>query len=129
MFLFEIYLLEIEVNKIETTTIEIDEDALGDEVYYNHPKFGRKLVDETDLDEERIQAPQENISHRMRILENQIQVLTNQQSHLIEYLYRVMDRTGVSDERRCDSEDPLNTEGYIRFCCFKFSYNKINLLY
>jgi hypothetical protein len=36
------------------TNIEIAEDALGDEVYYNFLKIGQKIVDETDLDEERV---------------------------------------------------------------------------
>ncbi len=30
------------------------EDALGDEVYYGHLKLDRKLLDENDLDEERV---------------------------------------------------------------------------
>jgi len=34
--------------------MEIAEDALGDEVYYNHLKVARKLLDETDVDEERV---------------------------------------------------------------------------
>jgi len=46
--------LEISLNEKYITIIEIAEDALGDEVYYNHLKLGRKLVDETDLDEERV---------------------------------------------------------------------------
>ncbi len=36
------------------TNIEIAEDALGDEVYYNYLKLNRKLLDETDFDEERV---------------------------------------------------------------------------
>ena len=35
-------------------SVEIAEDALGDEVYYNYLKTSRKLTDETDLDEERV---------------------------------------------------------------------------
>ncbi|CAF1344386.1 unnamed protein product [Rotaria sordida] len=37
------------ITKIETT-----EDAYGDEVYYNYLKQERKLLDEPDLDEERV---------------------------------------------------------------------------
>jgi hypothetical protein len=38
----------------KATNIEIAEDALGDEVYYNYLKVGRKLIDENILDEERV---------------------------------------------------------------------------
>ncbi len=38
----------------KATNIEIAEDALGDEVYYHYLKTSRKLIDETDLDEERV---------------------------------------------------------------------------
>jgi hypothetical protein len=46
--------LEIIVDEKKATFIEIVEDALGDEVYYGYLKLDRKLLDETDLDEERV---------------------------------------------------------------------------
>ncbi len=46
--------VEICFDEKSATTIEIAEDALGDEVYYNYLKMGRKLVAENDLDEERM---------------------------------------------------------------------------
>jgi len=48
------FLLEITLSEKRATHIEIAEDALGDEVYYNYLKLTRKLVDEVDLDEERV---------------------------------------------------------------------------
>ena len=46
--------VEIVLDERVTTNIEVAEDALGDEVYYNYLNIGRKLVDETDMDEERV---------------------------------------------------------------------------
>ena len=46
--------LETEFDPKTATIIETVEDAIGDEVYYNHLKIDRKLVDEMDLDEERM---------------------------------------------------------------------------
>ena len=45
---------EISLEEKSISSIEIAEDALGDEVYYTHLKTSRKLTDETDLDEERV---------------------------------------------------------------------------
>jgi len=47
-------LVEIFLDEKSASNIEIAEDALGDEVYYNYLKMGRKLVDENELDEERV---------------------------------------------------------------------------
>ena len=44
---------EVMLDEKTATTIEIAEDALGDEVYYNYTKMGRKLVDESDIDDDR----------------------------------------------------------------------------
>lgn len=46
--------VEIVLDERVTTNIEVAEDALGEEVYYNYLKISRKLVDETDMDEERV---------------------------------------------------------------------------
>ncbi len=46
--------IEIVLDEKLATNIEIAEDALGDEVYYNYLKIGRKLIDENDLNEERV---------------------------------------------------------------------------
>ncbi len=48
-----ITVVEIFLDEKSATNIEIVEDALGDEVYYNYLKMGRKLVDDSILDEER----------------------------------------------------------------------------
>ncbi len=48
------YFLEIVLCEKRATDIEIAEDAFGEEVYYNYSKLSRKLIDETDLDEERV---------------------------------------------------------------------------
>lgn len=48
------FCLEITVDEKKATHIEIAEDAFGDEVYYNYLKLNRKLIDDTDLDEERV---------------------------------------------------------------------------
>jgi len=49
-----IFSLEINLDEKKAILIEISEDAFGDEVYYNYLKLNRKLIDETDLDEERV---------------------------------------------------------------------------
>lgn len=49
-----LYSAEILLEEKSMSSIETAEDALGDEVYYNHLKTSRKLTDETDLDEERV---------------------------------------------------------------------------
>jgi hypothetical protein len=46
--------VEISVDEKYASNIEAAEDALGDEVYYNYLKFGRKLVDKPENDEERV---------------------------------------------------------------------------
>ncbi|CAF4301007.1 unnamed protein product, partial [Rotaria sordida] len=45
---------EIMLDEKSACNIEIAEDALGDEIYYNYMKIGRKLAEEQDLDEERM---------------------------------------------------------------------------
>ncbi len=45
---------EILLDEKSASNVEIAEDALGDEVYYSYSKTGRKLLDENDLDEERM---------------------------------------------------------------------------
>ena len=47
-------LIEITLDEKLATNIEIAEDALGDEVCVNYLSVGRKLVNENDLDEERV---------------------------------------------------------------------------
>lgn len=97
------------------SSIEIAEDALGDEVYYNHLKTSRKLTDETDLDEERVQSPQDNMINKIRLLENRIQAMSNQQANMFEYLECLMDgvkqlagdKLRVPDRHRDDSDEIL----------------------
>jgi uncharacterized phage-associated protein len=47
-------IVEIFLDEKSANNVEIAEDALGDEVYYNYLKVGRKLIDENILDEERV---------------------------------------------------------------------------
>jgi len=92
------------------------EDALGDEVYFNYLKLTGKLVDETDLDEERVQTPQENMLNKIRTLENRMQTITNQQAHMFDYLECLMDGLKtlggdcikMPERRRFDPDDALN---------------------
>ena len=49
-----IFLLELSLDDKSITKIKTTEDAYGDEVYYNYLKQERKLIDESDLDEERV---------------------------------------------------------------------------
>ncbi|CAF1256388.1 unnamed protein product [Adineta steineri] len=98
------------------SNIEIAEDALGDEVYYNYSKVGRKLVDDNDLDEERIQSPQENIVNKLRVLENRTHLLTTQQAQMFEYLECLMEglrslggeRIRMPERRRFDFDDSFD---------------------
>lgn len=46
--------LEKPLEPKKVTIIEIAEDALGDEVYYNYLKINRKQYEDPDLDEERV---------------------------------------------------------------------------
>ncbi|UJR33550.1 hypothetical protein I4U23_020992 [Adineta vaga] len=103
------------LNEKFTSIIEVAEDALGDEVFYNHLKEGRKLVDETDLDEERVNSPQENMLGKIRTLENRMQAMSNQQAHMFEYLECLMDglktmggdRIRIPEGRRFDIDEAL----------------------
>jgi len=99
--------------------IEIGEDAIGDEVYYNYLKTGRKLVDDIVLDEEQIQSPQENMLNKIRTLENRLQTMSTQQAHMFEYLECLMEglktmggeRIRVPERRRFDPDESLiNTQ-------------------
>ena len=47
-------LLEKTLDEKCMESIEISEDAIGDEVYYNYLKMGRKLIDDMVLDEEQM---------------------------------------------------------------------------
>ncbi|CAF3349545.1 unnamed protein product [Rotaria sp. Silwood1] len=106
---------KISLDDKSVTKIEAAEDAYGDEVYYNFLKIGRKLIDETDLDEERVQSPQENILNKIRTLENRMQVMSNQQAHMCDYLEHLMDglkvmggeRIKLPERRRLDPEESL----------------------
>ncbi|CAF0751348.1 unnamed protein product [Adineta ricciae] len=104
------------LNEKLTSIIEIAEDALGDEVFYNHLKEGRKLVDEVDLDEERVNSPHDTMFAKIRTLENRIQTMSNQQAHMFEYLECLMDglksiggdRIRTPEGRRFDPDEALN---------------------
>ncbi|CAF4810915.1 unnamed protein product, partial [Rotaria sp. Silwood1] len=107
---------KISLDDKSVTKIEAAEDAYGDEVYYNFLKIGRKLIDETDLDEERVQSPQENILNKIRTLENRMQVMSNQQAHMCDYLEHLMDglkvmggeRIKLPERRRLDPEESFD---------------------
>ncbi|CAF4848171.1 unnamed protein product, partial [Rotaria sp. Silwood1] len=76
--------------------IESAEDAFGDEVYYNFLKMNRKSADETGLDEERVQLPQEDVSNTIRTLQNRIQIMSDQQARLFEHIDCLMDGLKIS---------------------------------
>ncbi|CAF0905041.1 unnamed protein product [Rotaria sordida] len=107
---------KISLDDKSAANIEIAEDALGDEVYYNFLKIGRKAFDDTDLDEERVQSPQDNILNKIRALENRIQLMNTQQVHMCEYLEHLMDglkamggdRIKVPQRRRLDPEESFD---------------------
>ncbi|CAF4855404.1 unnamed protein product [Rotaria sp. Silwood1] len=82
------------------TIIETTEDAYGDEVYYNYLKQERKLLDEPDLDEERIQPLQENILNRIRRLENHMRLISNQQAIMCDYLEHLMGDSKTNNDER-----------------------------
>lgn len=42
------------LNEKSSTNVEITEDVFGEEVYYSYLKMGRKLIDDNDLDNERM---------------------------------------------------------------------------
>ncbi|CAF4524121.1 unnamed protein product [Rotaria sp. Silwood2] len=82
------------------TIIETTEDAYGDEVYYNYLKQERKLLDEPDLDEERIPSLQENILNRIRRLENHMRLISNQQAIICDYLEHLMGDSKTNNDER-----------------------------
>ncbi|CAF1365162.1 unnamed protein product, partial [Rotaria sordida] len=83
------------ITKLETT-----EDAYGDEVYYNYLKQERKLPDEPDLDEERVQQLQENILNRIQRLENHMRLISNQQAIMCDYLENLMGDSKTNNDKR-----------------------------
>ncbi|CAF1319031.1 unnamed protein product [Rotaria sordida] len=107
---------EIMLDEKSACNIEIAEDALGDEIYYNYIKIGRKLAEEQDLDEERIHSPQETTLSKMRLIENRVQIIRNQQAHVLDYLDCLMDglktlggeRIRVPDRRRYDPDESFD---------------------
>ncbi|CAF1566383.1 unnamed protein product, partial [Rotaria sordida] len=104
---------EITLDEKSASNIEIAEDALGDEIYYNYMKIGRKITEAGDIDEERIHSPQEATLSRMKLLENRVQIISNQQAHVLDYLDCLMDglktlggeRIRVPDRRRYDPDE------------------------
>ncbi|CAF1392195.1 unnamed protein product [Rotaria sordida] len=83
------------ITKLETT-----EDAYGDEVYYNYLKQERKLPDEPDLDEERVQPLHENILNRIQRLENHMRLISNQQAVMCDYLENLMGDSKTNNDKR-----------------------------
>ncbi|CAF4817676.1 unnamed protein product [Rotaria sp. Silwood1] len=86
--------------------IEIVEDALGDEVYYNCMRNAGKSTEEHDFDEERVHTPEDSMLKKMQILESQ-------QDNVLEYLRCLMDgmkmmggeNIKVPELRRFDAEE------------------------
>ncbi|CAF1214924.1 unnamed protein product [Rotaria sordida] len=60
----------------------------------------RKLLDEPDLDEERVQSLQENILNRIRRLENHMRLISNQQAIMCDYLEHLMDDSKTNNDKR-----------------------------
>ncbi|CAF3539975.1 unnamed protein product [Rotaria socialis] len=104
------------LNIKSSTNIEIAEDALGDEVYYNYLKVGGKLDDETYLDEERVQSPQENVFNRIRTIEKRVEAMSSQQDQMCVYLDHLMEglkviggeRIKMPERRRLDPEESFD---------------------
>ncbi|CAF1390901.1 unnamed protein product [Rotaria sordida] len=74
--------------------------AYDDEVYYNYLKQERKLLDEPDLDEERVQSLQENILNRIRRLKNHMRLISNQQAIMCDYLEHLIDDSKTNNGKR-----------------------------
>ncbi|CAF1439584.1 unnamed protein product [Rotaria sp. Silwood1] len=88
------------------SNIETIEDAFGDEVYHSCIKSAGKFTEEHDLDEERVQTPQDSINKKIQILETR-------QDNVLEYLRCLMDgmkimggaRIKLPELRRLDAEE------------------------
>ncbi|CAF1595149.1 unnamed protein product [Rotaria sp. Silwood1] len=91
------------------SNIETIEDAFSHEVYYNCMKSAEKFTNEHDLDEERVQTPQDSIAKKMQILETR-------QDNVLEYLRCLMNGMKmmagecikVSELRRLDAEELID---------------------
>ncbi|CAF3667461.1 unnamed protein product [Rotaria sp. Silwood1] len=95
------------------SNIETIEDAFGDEVYHSCIKSAGKFTEEHDLDEERVQTPQDSINKKIQILETRVKMISNQQDNVLEYLRCLMDgmkimggaRIKLPELRRLDAEE------------------------
>ncbi|CAF3965104.1 unnamed protein product [Rotaria sordida] len=93
------FFLELSFDDKSITKIETIEDAYCDEIYYNYLKQERKLLDEPDLDEERVQPLQENILNRIQRLENYMRLISNQQAIMCDYLEHLMDVSKTKNDK------------------------------
>ncbi|CAF3941979.1 unnamed protein product [Rotaria sp. Silwood2] len=82
---------QIKLDEKSAANIEIVEDQLGDEVYYNYVKTVRKSPEEHELDEERVQTPQDKMFSKMGTLEDRVRIISSQQAHVLEYLDCIID--------------------------------------
>ncbi|CAM4802278.1 unnamed protein product [Rotaria magnacalcarata] len=106
---------EIALDEKSATNIEIAEDALGDEVYYNFSKHGLQLIEEHELDEEQIASPQEGMLKKIRALENRVQLIGDQQNQVLDYLDCLMegmkkmggDSIRMPDRRHLELDEPI----------------------
>ncbi|CAF4710111.1 unnamed protein product, partial [Rotaria sp. Silwood2] len=88
---FVFFVTEIKLDEKLATNIEIVEDQLGDEVYYNYVKTVRKSPEEHELDEERVQTPQDKMFSKMGTLEDRVRIISSQQAHVLEYFDCLID--------------------------------------
>ncbi|CAF4410210.1 unnamed protein product [Rotaria socialis] len=106
---------QIALDEKSATNIEIAEDALGDEVYYNFSKHGLQLIEEHELDEEQITSPQEGMLKKIRALENRVQLIGDQQNQVLDYLDCLMegmkkmggDSIRMPDRRHLELDEPI----------------------
>ncbi|CAF3029659.1 unnamed protein product [Rotaria sp. Silwood2] len=104
---------QIKLEEKFAANIEIVEDQLGDEVYYNYMKTVRKSPEEHELDEERVQTPQDKMFSKMATLEDRVRIISSQQAHVLEYLDCLMeglkmiggDHIRVPERRRLDPDE------------------------
>ncbi|CAF3896121.1 unnamed protein product [Adineta steineri] len=82
---------KISADEVLTKQIEGIEDALGNEVYFFSLKTERKQLDrQNDLYEQRVHSPQEIVLNKIKILENQVLTIQNQQVNMFEYMEYLM---------------------------------------
>lgn len=82
---------KIALDEKSSMNIEVAEEALGDDVYFNFITMGRSLYGSANSSEDRNESPQEAILNHVESLDGQVQLVRHEQMLIFEYLNSIMD--------------------------------------